>query len=112
TSTEVDLVKILISAFLNITSQDNLRQAFLDQRGAQIMFDYWEKNWTNIDTENLTNTKSKEILSILQVLLTVVVSERDIFIVRNEDELWKIVKTGCQIAEILGINRINQTLNL
>ncbi|CAG8589650.1 34492_t:CDS:1, partial [Racocetra persica] len=42
-STEADLVQILTPAFLNITSQDNLRKAFLELGGAQIMFDYLEE---------------------------------------------------------------------
>ncbi|CAG8467771.1 12356_t:CDS:2 [Cetraspora pellucida] len=42
-SKEMDLVQILTPAFLNITSQDNLRKAFLELGGAQIMVDYLEE---------------------------------------------------------------------
>ncbi|GES87394.1 neurochondrin [Rhizophagus clarus] len=102
-NTEVDLVKIVIPAFLNLTPLDKPREAFITHGGPQIMIDYLMKFWSNKeDHSNISDTEVNDILGPLQILLNIIVSEREKFIIRNEDEIWKIVNIGLQISQILG----------
>lgn len=100
---EVDLVKIVIPAFLNLTPLDQPREAFITHGGPQITIDYLVESWSNKeDYNNISDSEVSDILGPLQILLNIVVSEREKFIVRNEEEIWKIVNIGLQISQILG----------
>ncbi|PKY41702.1 Neurochondrin-domain-containing protein [Rhizophagus irregularis] len=100
---EVDLVKIVIPAFLNLTPLDQPREAFITHGGTQIIINCLMKSWSNKeDYNNISDSEVSDILGPLQILLNIVVSEREKFIVRNEEEIWKIVKIGLQISQILG----------
>jgi len=99
---EVDLVKIMIPAFLNLTALDQPRETIITHGGPQIMIDYLVKFWSNKGHNNISDSEVSDILGPLQVLLNIVISEREKFIVRNEDEIWKIVNIGLQISQILG----------
>jgi hypothetical protein len=102
-NTEVNLVKIVIPAFLNLTPLDQPREAIITHGGPQIMIDYLIKFWSNKeDNNNISDSEVSDILGPLQILLNIIVSEREKFIVRNEDEIWKIVNIGLQISQILG----------
>ncbi|RIA82124.1 Neurochondrin-domain-containing protein [Glomus cerebriforme] len=102
-NTEIDLIRIMTPAFLNLTSLDQPREAFITHGGPQVMIDFLVKFWANKKDHNIiSDPEVSDILGPLQVLLNIVVSEREKFIVRNEDEIWKIVDIGLQISQILG----------
>src|SRR5688572_25530850 len=83
---EVDIVKIVIPAFLNLTSLDQSRVAIITHGGHQLMVDYLMKFWSNKkDRTNISDSEVNDILGPLQVLLNIIVSEKETFIRRNED---------------------------
>ncbi|CAI2182299.1 11599_t:CDS:2 [Funneliformis geosporum] len=99
---EVNLIKIMTPAFLNLTSLDQPRETFLKHGGPQIMIDYLVKFWSNKkDFNGIYDLEINEILGPIQVLLNIVVSDKETFIIGNEDEVWKIIKIGLQISKIL-----------
>jgi hypothetical protein len=105
---EVDLVKIMIPAFLNISSLDQPREAIITHGGSQLMIDYLVKFWSNKkDHSNISDSEVSDILGPLQVLLNIVVSEKETFIAKNEGEILKILNIGLQISQILGLYYLN-----
>ncbi|KAG9292111.1 hypothetical protein G9A89_005255 [Geosiphon pyriformis] len=95
------LINILIPAFLNLTTQDRAREAFVDHDGHDLIINYIEKKWLESTTRDISDELTSEILGPLQILLNIIVAESESFIVPNENKIWKSVKIGSEIVEIL-----------
>ncbi|CAJ0745201.1 20836_t:CDS:2 [Entrophospora sp. SA101] len=74
---ELNLVKIMMPAYLNLTSQEEPQDAFL--------------------SHDFVN----DVLGPIQVLLNIIVSEREKFVIRNEKEISKVMKICFQILNLL-----------
>ncbi|CAG8512161.1 7005_t:CDS:2 [Ambispora gerdemannii] len=95
------LLNILTPAFLNLTSQDAPREAFIDHNGQDILFTHITKTWPNFLINDF-ETNYNNLLGPLQILLNLLVAERENFIAPNENEIWEIVKIGEQIVQVFG----------
>ncbi|CAG8714211.1 6644_t:CDS:2, partial [Acaulospora morrowiae] len=100
---EVNLIRMLTPAFLNLTSQDQPRSTFSSHGGHQLMVNYLIEFWQHIENKNeITNAMVDNLLGPFQVLLNIMVSEKEDFVVKNEEELLSVINTGHQILRILG----------
>ncbi|CAJ0752868.1 3971_t:CDS:2 [Entrophospora sp. SA101] len=128
---ELNLVKIMMPAYLNLTSQEEPQDAFLSHGGSNLIINHILNIWSNINSSGSNSASSSnvdninvneiysrdfvnDVLGPIQVLLNIIVSEREKFVIRNEKEISKVMKICFQILNLLDqlIENINLIENL
>ncbi|CAG8451880.1 11581_t:CDS:2, partial [Acaulospora colombiana] len=99
---EVNLIKMLTPAFLNLSSQDQPRSTFYFHGGHLLMIDYIVEFWGHTKVKGyITNVMVDNLLGPFQVLINIVVSDKEELVTRNEKELISVINIGHQILRVL-----------